>query len=395
MSKLHRHLITSVFTALDAIMHEGQSAEVVVGRALLAHQKWGSRDRRQFAEHVYELVRHWRWAGHLADSEETEAKWAAWWMLTNAQSLPEEFAAGLNFETVQARATLPVSLAVRESLPDWLEAKGAAAYGEAWPAMARNLNAPADVFLRVNRLRAGLPQTAARLLEEGIETEPVEGAPDALRLKVRRPLQQSATFRTGWCEIQDAGSQQIAPFLKISPGQCVVDACAGAGGKTLHLAALMRNQGRLVAMDVHASKLSELETRARRNGVLICETQPISPETLAKWTSQADRVLLDVPCSGLGVLRRKADTKWRLTESTLAELETLQARILREYSPMVKPGGKLVYATCSILPQENEQQVQAFLQEQAGAWELEDQRWIRPGDQGWDGFYMARLVRKK
>jgi 16S rRNA (cytosine967-C5)-methyltransferase len=175
----------------------------------------------------------------------------------------------------------------------------------------------------------------------------------------------------------------------------VIDGCAGAGGKTLHLAALMRNQGRLVAMDVVPTKLRELENRARRNGVLIVETQLLDEAgtQVKNFHAHADRVLLDVPCSGTGVLRRKPDTKWRLTEDEVARLVTLQARILKDYSAMVKPGGKLVYATCSILPQENEQQITAFLMQSEGAWKLDEQRSVRPDVEGWDGFYLARLQR--
>lgn len=389
MSKLHRHLITSVWTAVEAIMQGGEGAEGVVARALQGHPKWGARDRRQFAEQVYGLVRHWRWAGHLAAAEDTPSRWAAWWMQDHGEALPEEFTAGLTLEDVLASAALETPLAVRESLPDWLDAHGHSAYGDVWPAVARSLNQPAEVFLRVNRLRGSVAEAAARLQEEGVETDVVPGAPDALKLRVRRPLQNSATFRAGWCEVQDAGSQQIAPFLRVAPGQTVVDACAGAGGKSLHLAALMRNQGHLLATDVHPRKLAELELRARRNGVVICQTQLISDAP----SHSADRVLLDVPCSGLGILRRKVATKWQLTESALSKLLTLQARILQDYSAMVKPGGKLVYATCSLLPAENEHQVATFLAANPGGWSLEEERRLRPDVEGWDGFYMARLVR--
>ena len=345
----------------------------------------------------YEIVRHYRWACHLADATELPKVWAAWWMTREQAQLPEEFAAGLTLEFVQERSEMQVPLAVRESIPDWLDERCRAAYGADWEALAHALNQPAEVYLRANRIRASVAEVRQNLQEEGIESATVAGAEDALQLQNRRPLQNSGTWRSGWCEIQDAGSQQIAPFLKVAPGQVVIDGCAGAGGKSLHLAALMRNQGRLIGLDVVPAKLRELETRARRNGVLIAETQLLDDEwsQIAKLDKHADRVLLDVPCSGTGVLRRKPDTKWRLTADEADRLVELQSRILKAYSVMVKPGGKLVYATCSILPEENEQQVERFLTAQGGAWKLDDQRWLRPDVEGWDGFYMARLQRQQ
>ncbi len=395
MVKLHRHLVAAVWAGLEEIFTLGTGAERVVAQALQGHPKWGSRDRRQFAEQVYEIVRHHRWACHLAGDTARPKVWAAWWMFRQQEPLAEEFAGELTLEMINERAAEDVPLAIKESLPEWLAQAGAAAYGDAWPQLAHALNQPAQVYVRANRLRASVTEVRQNLQEEGVETIVVAGADDALQMEGRRPLQNSGTWRMGWCEIQDAGSQQIAPFLKVSPGQMVIDGCAGAGGKALHLAALMRNQGRLIAMDVVPNKLRELETRARRNGVLITETQLLDAEwsQIGKFHDQADRVLLDVPCSGTGVLRRKPDTKWRLTEAEVSRLVELQASILRAYSAMVKPGGKLVYATCSILPQENEQQVAAFLTQQDGAWKLDAERWVRPDVDGWDGFYMARLQR--
>ncbi len=395
MVKLHRHLVAAIHTALAEIFTDGLPAERVVATALQGHPKWGSRDRRQFAEHVYELVRHQRWASHLAGSSDWPQVWAAWLMHREMAQLDEPFAVGLTLESVQARAAESVPLAVRESFPDWLDAFGSAAYAADWPLLAHALNQPAEVYLRVNRLRATAAEVRQNLQEEGIETTIVPGALDALQLQTRRPLQNTSMWRMGWCEVQDAGSQQIAPFLHLAPGQTVVDGCAGAGGKALHLAALMRNQGRIIALDVVARKLQELETRARRNGVTIIETQLLDEtwSALTTLTAQADRVLLDVPCSGTGVIRRKPDTKWRLTAAEITRLTALQTRILKAYSVMVRPGGMLVYATCSILPQENEQQIATFLASENGAWKLAESRHLRPDHEGWDGFYMARLER--
>jgi 16S rRNA (cytosine967-C5)-methyltransferase len=174
----------------------------------------------------------------------------------------------------------------------------------------------------------------------------------------------------------------------------VIDACAGAGGKTLHLATLMKNKGRIIALDVHGYKLKELRKRATRNGVDNIEERVIEgSQTIKRYTASADRVLLDVPCSGTGVLRRNPDAKWKLSDAEIERLIALQAEILRSHSRMVKPGGKLVYATCSILPSENEKQIKSFLAEHGSEWTLENQIHLRPDKQGFDGFYAARLIR--
>lgn len=194
--------------------------------------------------------------------------------------------------------------------------------------------------------------------------------------------------------MQDAGSQQIVPFLEIQPGHKVVDACAGAGGKSLHIAALMENKGRLLSMDIHEHKLETLKQRAKRAGVHVAETRVIqNNKTIKRQKEKFDRVLLDVPCSGLGVLKRNPDAKWHLNSQNLDTLIALQTDILARYSQMCKVGGKLVYATCSILPSENEQQVERFLANNPN-WQLEDSLRLLPGvNSEFDGFYAARLVK--
>jgi 16S rRNA (cytosine967-C5)-methyltransferase len=186
----------------------------------------------------------------------------------------------------------------------------------------------------------------------------------------------------------------IAPFLKVDPGMRVIDACAGAGGKTLHLAALMKNKGRIIAMDVEGWKLEELQKRARRAGVSNLETRVIeSSKTVKRLENSADRLLLDVPCSGLGVLKRNPDAKWKLSPEFISEVKELQQHILEDYGTMLKKDGLMVYSTCSVLPSENEEQVEKFLEKTSGNFELVEQKHSWPSD-GFDGFYMA-LLRKK
>ena len=194
--------------------------------------------------------------------------------------------------------------------------------------------------------------------------------------------------------MQDAASQLIAPFLNIEPGQRVIDACAGAGGKTLHIAALMKNKGRIIGMDTEKWKLDELQKRARRGGVTNLETRVIdSSKVIKRLENSADRLLLDVPCSGLGVLKRNPDAKWKLSEEFINNVKELQQHILQDYCQMVKPGGLMVYSTCSILPSENQQQVKKFLDNNPTGYDLLDEQHVWPSD-GFDGFYMALLKRK-
>jgi 16S rRNA (cytosine967-C5)-methyltransferase len=225
-----------------------------------------------------------------------------------------------------------------------------------------------------------------------VQTTLVPDLESALQLQKRENIFSNRLFKEGWFEIQDAGSQQIASFLMPRSGETVIDACAGAGGKSLHLAALMNNKGRIISMDVEDYKLEELKKRARRANAHNIETKIIDKsKTIQALQNRADRLLLDVPCSGLGVLKRNPDAKWKLNKEKIEKTSRIQREILQDYSPMVKPGGTLVYSTCSILPSENEKVVQAFLEKNKN-YELKEAKHLLPS-QGFDGFYMARLER--
>lgn len=393
---LHPNIVSQILAALGDIFARGQHAEQVVDARLKANRKWGARDRRLFAESVYENVRWWRLNWHLAGlpdaecllpeaitEERVRTLWEAYWARREAKEAGQPPA--------PARDIPP---AIQASVPDWLFEVGAKEFGSEWPALLASLNQPADVFLRANSLHTTAAALKADLALQGIEADEVPGLPDALRLKERRKLGNSTAFCNGLFEIQDAASQHVAPLLQVKPGQVVIDACCGAGGKTLHLAALMRNKGRLLALDVRDKPLHALAERAKRASISIIELGMLDKEQVhTDLFASADRVLLDVPCSGLGTLRRNADVKWKMTAKEVARLVRVQARILADYSQFVKPGGKLVYATCSLLPDENERQIQAFLAERGAAWTLEEELHLRPDREGFDGFYAARLRR--
>ncbi|MFM8470027.1 MAG: RsmB/NOP family class I SAM-dependent RNA methyltransferase, partial [Limisphaerales bacterium] len=378
---LHPNLVTQILAALGDIFARHQHAEQVVDARLKANRKWGARDRRLFAESVYENVRWWRLNWHLAGlrdaeclqpeavtEERVQALWDAYWARREAK------------EAGQAPAPVgELPPAIQASVPDWLFELGAKEFGAEWPALLASLNQPADVFLRANSLHTTAAALKADLALQGIEADEVPGLPDALCLKERRKLGNSTAFCNGLFEIQDAASQHVAPLLQVEPGQTVVDACCGAGGKTLHLAALMRNKGRLLALDVREKPLHALAERAKRASISIIELGVLDKELVhTDLFASADRVLLDVPCSGLGTLRRNAEVKWKMTAKEVARLVRVQARILADYSRFVKPGGKLVYATCSLLPDENERQIQGFLAERGAAWTLEQELHLRP-----------------
>ena len=408
LPKLHRSVLTAILEAVHAIFGGQAHAEQVVDEALRHQPKWGARDRRLFAHSVYELVRWWRlesWRAGVPESmamgeslspEACARIWSAWWSHQGftLPPFPE-----IPAEAAPSPATAPPP-AVAASIPDWLYDLGAAATGAAWPSLMTALNQPADVFLRTNPLRGSHEQARAALAADGIITEPGPDParhPLTLRLTQRRSLATTAAARNGLFEVQDAGSQEIAPFLNPQPGELIIDSCAGSGGKSLHLAALMKNQGRLIAMDIHPWKLAALEKRAMRAGASCLRSQAItSPDDLARRAGTADRLLIDAPCSGLGVLRRHPDSKWKLSMATIEHLLQLQRDILDQHAPMLKPGGTLVYATCSFLPQENQDQVRAFIARQpAGAWNLEEERLLLPSTtdpaHNHDAYYMARL----
>lgn len=394
--KIHKMLADACVETLTAVFTGGMVADRAVSRILAAHPKWGSRDRSFVASTVYETV---RWRRRLeALSESAESDWwslCGWLWQSQGFARPDwatwpDFPDDLRNAREASLSNLPH--AVRASLSDEFDALATAELGaDRWEKELTALNQPAPVFLRVNPLRAKLPAVAQELLELGIETVIVPGAPDALQVTNGRAV-PAKLRESGRFEIQDAGSQQIAPFLQPEPGQTIIDTCAGAGGKTLHLAALTSGQGRLHATDVAEAKLTTLRTRAARAGVKV-QTSLISPQLLTKLAGSADRVLIDAPCSGTGTLRRQADLKYRITAATLTEIRRIQRQVLAQYSQLVRPGGLLVYATCSILPSENQEQATWFSQNFPD-FEFQTDRAISPAETDWDGFYMARWARK-
>ena len=304
--------------------------------------------------------------------------------------------------------------ATRLNLPEWAIPGLRARFGDALPEAAAGLEGTAPLDLRVNILRTTREAAAAALAAEGIPTTPTPFSPWGLRVADRRPVLATQAFADGLIEIQDEGSQLIALLADARPGMKVADYCAGAAGKTLAMAATMGNRGRIAALDVSVPRLTGATKRLRRAGVDNAETHLL--EAGDRWVKRRaasfDRVLVDAPCTGTGTWRRNPDARLRTTERDVAELITKQRAILDRASSLVRPGGKLVYATCSVLPGEDEEQVRDFLSHHADftavplaeAWAEAGMTGAPPGEgpdmalaphsHGTDGFFAAVLRRK-
>ncbi len=388
-------------------------------RYFRAHRNMGARDRAEAAETVYGCLRARRLLEHVcaaevATSEDLVAAQLLIGRGLSARALEELGYAG-DARALAERArgldpkTLP--LAVRASLPDWLAERWVAELGESEvEALAEALARPASVDLRVNTLKASRDEVAAALAAEGFAAEPTPHSPVGLRLRKRAPLFQTAAFRKGLFEVQDEGSQLVSLLLEAQPRERVVDLCAGGGGKTLHLGALMSNTGTVYAMDTHARRLEETRRRLARAGLHNVRLVAIESETDAhvkRLRGSIDRVLVDAPCSGTGTLRRNPDAKWRSID--LAALGALQRRVLAAGAELLEPGGRLVYATCSLLRDENADVVEGFLRETGGFERIpvgpilersgvqlpgmDDYLRLYPHRHGSDGFFAAVIER--
>lgn len=402
--RLHRNLCFAVIDVLNQIFNKNEYADKVVPKILKQDKRWGSRDRSFVAETIYDIVRWKRLYAEIADVKEPFSRDNLWrlfavWATLKGIKLPDwKYFEGTPTRRIKGRFDeLSNVRKFRESIPDWMDDLGVKELGETiWTKEIHAQNQKAEVILRVNTLKTTKEKLQAVLFDIGIETEVIKGYPSALKLTKRANVFVTEPYKIGLFEVQDASSQLIAEFLDVKPGMKVVDACAGAGGKTLHIASLMQNKGQIVAMDIYESKLKKLKIRARRNGVHNIDLRVIdSTKPIKKLYGKADRVLIDAPCSGLGVLRRNPDDKWKLTPEFVENIKITQQEILQQYSKMVKPGGKMVYATCSMLPSENQEQVKKFLASEIGKdFIFAKEKKILAHESGFDGFYMALLEKK-
>jgi 16S rRNA (cytosine967-C5)-methyltransferase len=402
MSAAHPNLIKGASIALYEAITFAEPADNLMRRYFKAHPALGRRDRAFIAEAVFDALRHFRNY--------------CWQMGTKDQGLQGRdcFALldavhGTRGEDRMAVDLIDPALpnAVRYSLPDWLWQKLAKDHGDQVHSIASALLNPAPLDLRVNLLKATTKQVSDMLDAAYIKYQVIEppacgvdakwfAGVEALRLEGKPALEKTNGFEQGWIEVQDVGSQMIAAMVGAKRGQTVIDFCAGAGGKTLAIAAAMRSGGQIYACDISLPRLQRLKPRLARSGATNVQPFGMTSENdpkLGKLKGRAHAVLVDAPCSGTGTLRRNPDLKWRFGEDNLANLNVQQASILKAASRLVRPGGALIYATCSLLRSENQDQVEKFLSEDSG-WQRDvEDMVLLPHISGTDGFYAARLVK--
>ncbi len=359
---------------LGAILAGNAPADALMERYFRTHPNMGGRDRGVVAETVYACLRRQRLlsylaSGNLAGGAAPEGIVAASLVAlqgVSGRALTDAGFRGDATAIVERARTLKreqLPLGVQLDLPDWLLERLLAQYGETETrALATALNEPATLDLRVNSLKATREQAAACLAEAGLPVELTPYSPVGLRRRERAPIFRTRCFEAGLIEVQDEGSQLLSLLVEPKRREMVVDFCAGAGGKTLHLAALMANSGSVYAFDVSAKRLDRLKPRLARAGLDNVRCVAIQNERdvrVQRLAGKIDRVLVDAPCSGTGTLRRNPDIKWRAID--MQKLAATQHAILASASTLLKPGGRLVYATCSLLREENEAVVEQFL----------------------------------
>ena len=424
--------LQTVIELLEQIDSTGRPADRVVHDALRGRRYIGSKDRREISERVFWHLRRkarlgW-WLARLGARFEPRTRVLAELALTESQGVPElaQLFDGQRYgpeKLTDKEKGLVKGLAgkalddpeqppeVRGECPPWLYPR----FGKNADARMRALLEEAPTDLRVNALKASREEAMERLRAEGVEARPTSISPLGLRLSARVNLAETETFKKGFVEVQDEGSQVVSLLTGAAPGMRVVDFCAGAGGKTLALAAQMNNSGSIQALDILKGRLDRAAQRAKRAGAHNITRRLLNNQRdpwIKRQRRKADRVLIDAPCSGTGAWRRNPDARWNMTETGLGELIDLQAEILDSAWRMVKPGGRLVYATCSLLTEENERQVQGFLeghddfallpwrdawQEAMGSPPPEgegEMLLLTPERHGTDGFFAAVLERK-
>jgi 16S rRNA (cytosine967-C5)-methyltransferase len=374
MNGMNQNLLRLAGVALADVLTTSGPADAKLGAFFRGHRELGTKDRAFIAESIYGVLRRKRWLAYLSDGEDPRKLLVAWLVRVQGNSL-RDLDEVLNkqqkewAQEIKAKSTDGLSLAEQVDLPDWLWDSLLAQYGEAEAlAIARSMHQPASLDLRVNTIKTSREDVLARFASEsaqsGFSAQATPYAPNGIRLPQRMGINRHVLFTEGRVEVQDEGSQLLSHLLAPKRGDMVADFCAGAGGKSLAIGALMRNTGRIYAFDVSEKRLHNLGQRLKRSGLSNLHSQVINGEQdpkLKRLNGKFDRVLVDAPCSGLGTLRRNPDLKWRQTPKDVEELTAKQSAILARAAKLVKTGGRLVYATCSLLQDENERIAEAFL----------------------------------
>jgi 16S rRNA (cytosine967-C5)-methyltransferase len=414
---IHANQVAALAAAIGRVAPLEGPADAALSAFFRAHHDLGARDRAFVAEGVFAWLRRRRSLETLAATTDPRRLALAVTVREGVASV-RDLATALNtaetewLSTLKGRLREPLPPAVAADVPDWLWDRLGEIYGdEQRAALTRAWQSAAPFDLRVNPLKAKRDEALAALAAEGLDVAPTPYAPLGIRVRGRPSLVRHPWIVDGRLEVQDEGSQLVAHLVAPRRSDMVADFCAGAGGKTLLLGALMRSQGRLYAFDVSQPRLDKLGPRLARSGLSNVHVQRLAQERdpkVKRLASKIDRVLVDAPCTGFGTLRRNPDLKWRQTPAALAELTARQARILAAAATLVKPGGRLVYATCSVLPEENDAIVDAFCAAQPGftavnasaelaragiALDTGPRLRLLPHVHGCDGFFAAVLER--
>jgi 16S rRNA (cytosine967-C5)-methyltransferase len=373
--RITSQVVDSLTSLLGALLRFDGPADAIMSRHFKADRQLGSRDRSLVAEAAFDALRRLaslRWVMQTAEPLRAP-RLAALIVLARQHGIASLAPRTLRGDERAVKGALEIQLrhappAVQAEVPPWLLRLVVEQYDDAGALLA-SLAQPAPLDLRVNTLKADRAAVLAELcsatrIHAPLAAEATRFSPDGIRLAEKPALTRWPLYKDGWIEVQDEGSQLIARLVAPRRGEMVADFCAGAGGKTLALGALMRSTGRLYAFDVHARRLAGLGPRLARSGLSNVHPAAIASENdprVKRLAGKVDRVLVDAPCSGTGTLRRNPDLKWRFDERELQRLAGVQQAVLAGAARLVKPGGRLVYATCSILAQENQQRIEAFL----------------------------------
>jgi 16S rRNA (cytosine967-C5)-methyltransferase len=416
---MHRKLLDATTEVLGSVLKLEHPADGVLGNYFREHHALGQHDRAFVAEAVFGVLRHKRVLDHLTDNGNARRLLLAWLARFSGIAVrelepalkPAEAEAVAAFKAADLNDLPP---AVHAELPDWVYERLSGSFSEAeLLELGRSLQSPAPLDLRVNTVKAERAGVLKALAGRGVPAIATPYSPAGVRLGGKPAINRDPLFTEGAVEVQDEGSQLIGYLVAPTRHDLVVDFCAGAGGKSLMLGAMMKSQGRLYAFDVSPARLSRLKPRLKRSGLSNLHPHLIRNEhdvKVKRLAGKIDRVLVDAPCSGLGTVRRNPDLKLRQSPQSVAEMRVKQAAILEAAATLVKPGGRLVYATCSLLSEENEDIVAAFLANQPGfaalnCSELLKQHGIDAGTgqylrlwphvHGTDGFFAAVLERGK
>jgi 16S rRNA (cytosine967-C5)-methyltransferase len=405
MNKFHRNIFLNLLLALERVFINKSRASKVLLNIIHINSKWGKRDREVIYDAFYSIIR-WKkkYEYYLNEKISLNVKndiiklIGVWAILNNYKVNGQPELGNLNYEQIISNSKKKITEnSILNSIPKWIDEIGLKELPNTWNKEIKSLNNKAKVSIRVNTLKISRDKLQEILLKRySIETEKILKYPEALIFIKKKNILKNTLYNKGYFEVQDANSQLIAPYSLCEPKMNVIDACAGAGGKSLHLSTIMKNQGNIIAMDINPSKLKELKKRMIRNNIKIIKPTLIKKnENLKKYFSYADRVIIDAPCSGIGTLKRNPELKWKLKKDSFKKILKKQEKIINIYSKLVKPNGKLIYSTCSILPSENQKQIKKFLKTKNGdKFKLEDESFYSTINCNFDGFYSARLSKK-